>query len=89
MRHHVECKQTFDGAAATAKVDRKDFASAASAKGDLWRRRLETSLAAAGPELASLDGAETGYRPWGNGWLGGWVGGRRGMGVGCLGGLVG
>ena len=34
VRHHVECKQTFDGAAATAKVDRKDFASAASAKGD-------------------------------------------------------
>ena len=30
----MECKQTFDGAAATAKVDRKDFASAASAKGD-------------------------------------------------------
>ena len=34
VRHHVECKQTFDGAAATAKVDREDFASAASAKGD-------------------------------------------------------
>ena len=31
---HEECKHTFDGAAATAKVDRKDFASAASAKGD-------------------------------------------------------
>ena len=30
----MECKQTFDGAAATAKVDRKDFASAASVKGD-------------------------------------------------------
>ena len=34
VRHHVECKHTFDAAAATAKVDRKDFASASSAKGD-------------------------------------------------------
>ena len=34
MRHHVECKHTFDGAAVTAKGDGKDFASAASAKGD-------------------------------------------------------
>ena len=34
VRHHVECKHTSDGAAATAKVDRKDFASAASDKGD-------------------------------------------------------
>ena len=34
VRHHVECKHTFDGAVATAKVDQKDFASAASAKGD-------------------------------------------------------
>ena len=34
VRHHVEYKHTFDGAAATAKVDRKDFASAASDKGD-------------------------------------------------------
>jgi len=34
VRHHVECKHTFGGAAATAKVDRKDFAPAASAKGD-------------------------------------------------------
>ena len=34
VRHHEECKQTFDGAAVTAKVDRKDFSSAASAKGD-------------------------------------------------------
>ena len=30
----MECKQTFDGAAATAKVDGRDFASDASAKGD-------------------------------------------------------
>ena len=34
VRHHVECKHTFDGAAATAKVDRKDVASAASVQGD-------------------------------------------------------
>ena len=34
VRHHGECKHTFDGAAATAKVDRKDLASAASAKRD-------------------------------------------------------
>ena len=34
VRHHVECKHTFDGAAVTAKGDGKDFASAASAKGD-------------------------------------------------------
>ena len=34
VRHHVECKHTFDGAAVTAKGDGKDFASAAVAKGD-------------------------------------------------------
>ena len=32
VRHHVECRHTFNGAAATAEVDRKDFASAATAK---------------------------------------------------------
>ena len=34
VRHHVECNHTFDGAAATAKVDRMDFVSAAAANGD-------------------------------------------------------
>ena len=34
VRHHVECKHTFDGAAVTAKGDGKDLASAAAAKGD-------------------------------------------------------
>ena len=34
VRHHVECKHTFDGAAATAKDDPKNLASAASAAGD-------------------------------------------------------
>ena len=34
VRHHVECKHTFDGAAATAKVDRKNLVSAASENGD-------------------------------------------------------
>ena len=34
VRHHDDCKQTFDGAAATAEVDREDFVSAASAEGD-------------------------------------------------------
>ena len=32
---HEECKHTFDGAAATVKVDRTDSASAASEKGDV------------------------------------------------------
>ena len=34
VRHHEECKHTFDGAAVTAKGDGKDLASAATAKGD-------------------------------------------------------
>ena len=34
MRHHEECKHTFEGAAATAKGNGKDLASAATAKGD-------------------------------------------------------
>ena len=34
VRHHVECKHTFDGAAVTAKGDGKDFASPAVAKAD-------------------------------------------------------
>ena len=34
MRHHEECKHTFEGAAVTAKGDGKDLASAATAKGD-------------------------------------------------------
>ena len=34
VRHHEECKHTFDGAVATAKGDGKDFASVATAKGD-------------------------------------------------------
>ena len=34
VRHHEECKHTFEGAAVTAKGDGKDFASAAKAKGD-------------------------------------------------------
>ena len=34
MRHHEECKHTFDGAAVTAKGDGKDLASAATTKGD-------------------------------------------------------
>lgn len=34
VRHHEECKHTFDGAAVTAKGDGKDVASAATAKGD-------------------------------------------------------
>ena len=33
VRHHEERKHTFDGAAATAKGDGKDFASVATAKG--------------------------------------------------------
>ena len=33
VRHHEECNHTFDGAAATAKGDGKDLASAAAAKG--------------------------------------------------------
>ena len=33
VRHHEERKHTFDGAAATAKGDGKDLASAAKAKG--------------------------------------------------------
>ena len=33
VRHHEECKHTFDGAAVTAKGDGKDLASAAAAKG--------------------------------------------------------
>ena len=33
VRHHEECKHTFDGAAVTAKGDGKDLASAATAKG--------------------------------------------------------
>ena len=41
VRHHVECKHTFNAAAATAKVDRNDFASAASAKGD---QRLQIAV---------------------------------------------
>ena len=32
---HEECKHTFDGAAATVKVDRTESASAASEKGDV------------------------------------------------------
>lgn len=36
VRHHEECKHTFDGAAVTAKGDGKDLASAATANG---RRR--------------------------------------------------
>ena len=34
VRHHEECKHTFDGAAVTAKGGGKDLASAATAKGD-------------------------------------------------------
>ena len=34
VRHHEECKHTFDGAAVTAKGDGNDLASAATAKGD-------------------------------------------------------
>ena len=34
VRHHEECKHTFEGAAVTAKGDGKDLASAATAKGD-------------------------------------------------------
>ena len=34
VRHHEQCKHTFDGAAVTAKGDGKDLASAATAKGD-------------------------------------------------------
>ena len=34
VRHHEECKHTFDGAALTANDDGKDLASAATAKGD-------------------------------------------------------
>ena len=34
VRHHEECKHTFDGAAVTAKGDGKGLASAATAKGD-------------------------------------------------------
>ena len=34
VRHHEECKHTFDGAAVTAKGDGKDLASAATTKGD-------------------------------------------------------
>ena len=34
VRHHEDCKHTFDGAAVTAKGDGKDLASAATAKGD-------------------------------------------------------
>ena len=34
VRHHEECKHTFDGAAVAAKRDGKDFASAATAKGN-------------------------------------------------------
>ena len=33
VRHHEECKHTFDGTAVTAKGDGKDLASAAAAKG--------------------------------------------------------
>ena len=41
VRHHVECKKTFDGAAATAKGDGKDLASAATAEGD---QRLQIAV---------------------------------------------
>ena len=34
VRHHEECKHTFEGAAVTAKGDGKDLASAATTKGD-------------------------------------------------------
>ena len=40
VRHHEECKHTFEGAAVTAKGDGKDLASAAKAKGS---RRAETA----------------------------------------------
>jgi hypothetical protein len=41
VRHHEECKHTFEGAAVTAKGDGKDLASAASAKGD---QRLQIAV---------------------------------------------
>ena len=41
MRHHEECKHTFEGAAVTAKGDGKDLASAATAKGD---QRLQIAV---------------------------------------------
>ena len=40
VHHHVKCRQTFDGAAATAKVHRKD-SSAATAEGD---QRLQIAV---------------------------------------------
>ena len=51
VRHHVECKQTFDGAAATAKVDRKNKTSAASARAmPKTIRRLQQQRATRGSE---------------------------------------
>ena len=41
VRHHEECKHTFQGAAVTAKGDGKDLASAATAKGD---RKLQIAV---------------------------------------------
>ena len=41
VRHHEECKHTFEGAAVTAKGDGTDPASAATAKGD---QRLQIAV---------------------------------------------
>ena len=41
VRHHEECKHTFEGAAVTAKGDGTDLASAATAKGD---QRLQIAV---------------------------------------------
>ena len=52
VRHHVECKHTFDGAAATAEVDRK---SAASDEGDA-EHAASAATAEGDPRAVTVEG---------------------------------